>query len=151
MKQLERASVTDKRSVPFNVAGTGTVVTQGIAIVGTGTLFNTEMKAGSYLVNLATNEAIKVIRKDSDTLAFLEKAFTSDFASAAPQIIAWNKAKVKKLKLTTVAANFIDGVAYTGTFEIDKLGDDRSSRPNLIEPVILDSTAGPTIVEIIYY
>jgi len=152
MKQLTVKSITDKRSVPFNVAGTGTVVTHGVAIVGTGTLFNTEMEAGSYLVNLSTNEAIKVVRKDSNTLAFLERPFTSDFASATPQIIPWYKAKVKTLSISATGTILVDGESVTNTaFSADKAGNDRSSRRDLIEPVIVDATAGSALIEILNY
>ena len=151
MKQLIRETVTDKRSIPFSSQGTGTASTRGIAITGLGTLFMTEMRAGSYLVNLDTNEANKVYRVDSDTVAFLEKPFLADITAATPKIIKAEQVKMKKVKLVTASANFIDGKAYTGTFEIDKLGDNRSGRPNLIEPIILDSTAGATIVEIVNY
>jgi len=151
MKQLIRKTITDKRSVPFNSPGTGTCSTRGVAITGLGTLFSTEMQAGSCLVNLATNEAIRVYRTDSDTLAFLEKPFAADMTAITPQIIAKHKVKVKKIKLVTAAANFIDGEAFTGTFEIDKLGNSRSARPDLIDPIVVDSTAGATVVEIDNY
>ena len=151
MKQTIYETISDKRSIPFNSAGTGTVSTRALAISGFGSIFTTEMRAGSYLVNLATNEAIRVIRVDSDTKAFLEKPFAADMTTITPQIIKAEQVKVKKIKLTTAAANFIDGKAFTGTFENDKLGNDRSSRPDLIEPIIVDSTAGATVVEIENY
>jgi hypothetical protein len=151
MKQLVRAVITDKRSVPFNVAGTGTIVTHGIAIVGTGTAFSTELQAGSYLVNLTTNEAIKVYRQDTDTKAFLEKAFSSDISSSTPQIISKAKAKVKEIKLVTAGACYIDGVAFTGTADYNKNGDHKSGRPNLIEPIIVDATGQSMTVEIVNY
>ncbi len=151
MKQLTYETITDKRSVPFNSPGTGTCSTRGVAINGLGTLFSTEMQAGSCLVNLSTNEAIKVIRVDSNTKAFLEKPFLADMTAITPQIIAKHKVKAKKIKLVTAAANFINGKPFTGTFEIDKLGNSRSGRPDLIDPIVVDSTTGPTIVEIDNY
>ena len=95
MEQFINATISDKRSIPFNVAGTGTVVTANNVITGVGTLFLTEMRVGSYLVSEAQNKCIKVIRVDSDTKAVLEYAFTSDLASAAPGIIEAHKLKVK--------------------------------------------------------
>jgi len=152
MKQLVRAVISDKRSVPFNVAGTGTITTNGIKIIGTGTLFSTELQAGAYLVNLSTNEAIKVYRQDTDTKAFLEKPFSSNISvAAAPQIISKAKAKVKEIKLQTAGACFIDGVAFTGTEDYNKNGDHKSGRPNLIEPIIVDATGSTVTVDIINY
>ena len=151
MKQLVREVITDKRSVPFDVAGTGTISTHGIKIIGVGTLFSTELQAGSYLVNLATNEAIKVYRQDTDTTAFLEKPFLGDISIATPRIISKAKAKVKEIKLVTAGACFIDGVAFTGTADYNKNGDYKSGRPNLIEPIIVDATGQSMTVDIINY
>jgi hypothetical protein len=151
MKQLIRAVITDKRSVPFDSDGTGTISTYGTAIVGTGTKFSTELQAGSYLVNLATNEAIKVYRQDLDTTAWLEKPFTSDITSATPRIITKAQAKVKEIKLQTSGSCFINGVAFTGTEDYNKNGDHKSGRPNLIEPIIVDATGASMTVDIINF
>lgn len=151
MKQLVRAVISDKRSVPFNASGTGTITTYGIKIVGTGTLFSTELQAGSYLVNLTTNEAIKVYRQDTDTKAFLEKPFAADITAATPQIISKAKAKVKEIQLVTAGSCFIDGVAFTGTKGYNKNGDHKSGRPNLIEPIIVDASGSSMTVDIINY
>lgn len=151
MKQLVRAVISDKRSVPFNVTGTGQLVTHGIKIVGVGTKFSTELQAGAYLVNLATNEAIKVYRQDTDTSAFLEKPFAADIPLSTPQIISKAKAKVKEIKLQTAGACFIDGAAFTGTEDYNKNGDHKSGRPNLIEPIIVDATGSTMTIDIINY
>lgn len=152
MKPLIYAVISDKRSIPFNSNGTGTIATHGIAIVGTGTLFTTEMRAGSYLVDLASNEVRRVYRVDSDTLAFLEVAFTVDIvAGATPEIIANHQCKVKEVELVTAGACFIDGAAFTGTKKIDKLGNEKSGRPDLIEPFIVDASATTMSVTIVNY
>lgn len=152
MKPMIYAAVTDKRSVPFNSAGTGTIATHGIAIVGTGTLFTTQMPVGSYIVDLTANEVRRVYRVDSDTLAFLEVAFTADIAGGTtPEIVAAFQAKMKSVELVTAGACFIDGVAFTGSKKIDKLGNDRSARPDLVEPFIIDATGQTMYVTIVNY
>jgi len=152
MEALIYAVITDKRSVPFNSAGTGTIATHGIAVVGTGTAFTTEMPAGSYLVDLTNNEIRRVYRVDSDTVAFLEKEFTADIvAGSTPQIIAVWQAKMKEVELVATGACEINGVAFTGTKKISKLGNDRSSRPDLVEPFIVNATGQSMTVTIVNY
>ncbi len=151
MKALIYAIISDKRSIPFNSNGTGTIVTHGIAVVGTGTAFTTEMSAGSYLVDLANNEVRRVYRVDSDTLAFLEVAFTADITASTPEIIANYQCKVKEVELVTAGACFIDGVAFTGSKKIDKLGNSKSGRPDLIEPFVVDASATTMAVTIVNY
>lgn len=152
MKPLIYEVITDKRSIPFNSAGTGTIATHGIAIVGTGTLFTTEMRVGSFLVDLTNNEVRKVYRVDSDTLAFLEVEFTADIvAGATPQIVKAHQCKVKEVELVTAGACFIAGVDFTGSKKIDMLGNDRSARPDLIAPFVVDATGQTMAVTIVNY
>ena len=151
MKQDVFVVATDKRSVPANTAGTGTIVTFGKSIVGTSTLFKTEMKAGSYLVSETQGEICRVIRVDSDTIAFLETSFTSDLASAAPSIIKWFAANPVEINLKKVSGTpTLNGAIFTGEVKISKSSRDRSSRRDLVEPVILDASSGSVEVNILY-
>jgi len=149
MKQLVYEGISDKRSLPFNVAGTGTIQTFGVAIVGTGTLFNAELEAGSYLVDLTHNECRKVIRRDNDTKAYLETPFTTDITSSTPQIISHSKLKVKEIGLKTSGSCFLNGTAFTGEKIFSKTGNSRSSRRDFIEPVVVDATGSTMTVEIL--
>lgn len=152
MKQLIYDNITDKRSIPFNSAGTGTIATHGIAIVGTGTLFKTEMPAGSYLVDLTAWELFKVYRVDSDTLAFLEIAFTADIApGTSPEIIKAFQCKVKEISLSTAGSILLNNKAFTGSDTIGKTGNSKSSRNDLIDPIIVDATGTTLQVQIINF
>lgn len=151
MKQNIYADITDKRSIPFNSAGTGTIATHGNAIVGVGTLFTTEMPVGSYLIDLTHWESRKVYRVDSDTLAFLEIPLTNDITlGTTPQIVTASQAKVKAISLYTAGACSINNAAFTGTLSLNKAGNDRSSRIDLIEPIIVDATSTTMQVDIQY-
>lgn len=151
MEQFINATITDKRSIPFNSAGTGTIVTKERVITGTGTLFLTELPVGSYIVSETQNKCIKVVRVDSDIKAVLEYAFASGLTSAAPSIIKAHQTKVKSITLNTSSANFVNGGAFTGTMTITKGGNEGSRRSDLIEPIIIDSTAGATTVQILNF
>ena len=144
---------SDKRTVPYNVAGTGTVTTHDIGIEGVGTKFLTELKQGSYLVNFATNEAIKVVQVVSDTVAYLERAFsTYILPGAAPQIVSYLYANPAEISLTIKSANAdgkINGASFSGTKNFIKQRDS-SSGSDRLAPIIVDATGTVVEVEIIY-
>jgi hypothetical protein len=150
MKQNIYEVVTDKRSIPFNQAGTGTITTFGTAIVGVGTAFLTELKAGSYLVSESQWETRRVYRVDSDTSAFMDEAFTSDLGSAAPSIIPWYLAKAVEIDLKTSSNILLDNKAFTGILNISKASRDRSSARDIVKPIMVDATGGTLNVNILY-
>lgn len=150
MEQTIYEVITDKRSLPFNSSGTGTITTNEYAIVGTGTLFKTEMPGGSYLVDLTNDEVRKVVRVDSDTIAFLEKPFTSEFSSDTPEIVAAWQCKAKEISIETEDACEVNGAAFTGILNLVK-ADIGSQRPNIIAPIIVDATGGSMNVLIVNY
>lgn len=150
MKQDNYYLITDKQSIPSNVAGTGTISTHGLAIVGTGTAFQTELLAGSYLVVESAWEIRRVVRVDSDTLAFLEVAFTTDIVATAPSIISKAKANPVEIDLKTSDVILLDNSSFTGILNISKSSRDRSSRRDLLEPVMVDATGGSLAVNVLY-
>lgn len=145
---------TTKESIPQNESGTGTIVTFEEAIVGTGTRFLTEMIAGSYLVAIAQNECRKVIRVDSDTVAFLERPFSYNLAvGAAPQIIKKWKASPKEISIKIEsgdASGELNGVAFSGILTLSKSNTDKSSRKDNIDPVVVNALGTSMKVSIIY-
>lgn len=153
MEQNVYAVITDKRSIPFNSNGTGTIETFGEAVVGTGTAFTTEMKVGSYLVSESQWQVRRVRRVDSDTVAFLDKPFTSNLASAAPSIIPWYSASPKMIALEVKSTDpdaLIDNVAFTGILNLDKSGNDRSSFRDIVKPIVVDASGTEMKVDILY-
>jgi hypothetical protein len=152
--------VSGQVSIPQSANGTGTIVTNKLGVTGTGTLFLTEMPAGSWIYQPTGNELRKVIEVQSNTYAILESAFTTEIAAAAPAIIDNKKAKAKGYVFTALTAvgTMVDN---TGTMvavlpigvpvPISKLGNDRTSRADLLSPTIIAPGGGGSIlVEIIY-
>lgn len=151
MKPIIYQAITDKRSLPFNSSGTGTIQTVGIAIIGTGTLFTTEMPVGSYIVDLPNWEVRKVYRVDSDTSAFMEVALTANIAPlTVPQIIKAHQTGVKEISILTNTPILIDNFAFTGLLTWSKSSDSKSQRSSLIAPVIVDATGAVAQISIIY-
>ncbi|MES3018227.1 MAG: hypothetical protein V4721_10630 [Bacteroidota bacterium] len=146
--------ITTKRSIPENINKTGTIATFGVAIVGTGTLFLTEMIAGSYLVDEAQDEVRRVIRVNSNTSAFLSKAFSSNIAAGAtPSVIAKQFASPKEISIKIDSADLageLNGVAFTGVLTISKSSSDRSSQWDTVPPVIVDGSGTSIKASILY-
>ena len=93
------------------VTGTGTIVTTGTAVVGTGTDFDPEVIVGDYLIAVdATagkgNEARKVISIADDTNLVIESAFSTDISGKA--VI------VAKAKGRSTIQTFTDRAAFIG-------------------------------------
>lgn len=144
---------TTKRTVPLSGTKTGTCITEGTIVTGTGTSFLSEMPAGSWLVDLSANEIRKVIRVDSDTSAVLQQAFTVDLASAAPDVILASDLNIVTISLSipTGGANGeIDGVTFPvgQSITFSKDGRSTSSTRDFIDPLIVDAT-GTTMMILI--
>lgn len=137
--------VTTKQTVPANANGSGTVVTTGIAVQGTGTLFKTEMPVGSWLVDMTQYEIRRVIRVDSDTLAYLDVAFSSNVSSVAPAIIPADKAKPVTISVSIPSGlgnGEVDHVVLTaGTgLTFSKDSRDHSAARDIVDPIIVNGT-----------
>lgn len=135
---------TTKRTVPLSGAKTGNCTTEGINVIGVGTLFLSEMPVGSWLVDLASDELRKVVRVNSDTEAVLQQAFTVDLASAAPDVILASDCNICTISVSIPsggAAGEIDGAVFpagaSATFSKD--GRSTSSTRDFIDPLIVDA------------
>jgi hypothetical protein len=154
MSRFKYSITNTKESIPKNESGTGTVTTNGLAIIGVGTSFRTEMIAGSYLVSIAQNECRRVVRVDSDTVAYLERPFSYSLsASVAPQIIKKWKASPKEISIKIDSADAdgqLDGVAFSGALTLSKASSDRSSQWDKIDPVVVNALGTAVDISILY-
>lgn len=154
-KNTEYFLVTGKQSVPVNVNKTGTISTVGNAVVGVGTLFKTEMHAGSWLVDESQDEVRRVMRVESNTLAYLSDAFTADIAAlTTPSVIPKNSMNVRSVSLyidAALADGEIDGIVLAaGTLiKFEKNSDNKRDKYSFIEPVIVDGTGTSIAVTVL--
>ncbi len=146
--------ITDNRSIPYNVAGTGTILTEGIAVVGVGTSFLSELQAGSVLVDLTQWEWRKVVNVENDLLAYIEKPFTIDIAAlTTPEIIHKSKRSVVEISLEIKTANpagLLDNKAFSGGITLSKADREGSAARDFIDPIIVDATGTFINVSLIY-
>lgn len=138
--------ITDKRTIPYNETATGTCSTNGTRVDGVGTLFRSEMRSGSWLVDLTNNEIREVDSVESDTVAFLKQAFTSDLASGAFEIIKATEAQVVSIGVqvpSSAAADAeLDGSVFAkGTsLTFSKDSRDGNKSKDFIDPIIVDAS-----------
>lgn len=154
MSKFSYQLITTKRSIPLNSAKTGTIATYGLSVVGTNTLFLTEMIAGSYIVDLTQWEVRRVERVDSDTSAVLSQAFTANIsAGTTPSVIRKQIASPREISIaidSTSANGVLNNLAFSGSLTISKSSSDRTSQWDNIMPIIVDGT-GTTIKASILY
>jgi len=116
---------------------------------GTGTLFHSQMRKGSWLVDIANDEIRVVDNVASDTEATLSNAFSSDLSSAAPSIIANTDLNIKTISVgieSGLSDGEIDGIVFGNgkTYVFTKSGDGKDGFKSFIDPIIIDGT-GTTI------
>lgn len=150
--------ITDKRSIPYSSAGTGTISTLGTGVVGAGTAFRSEAPAGSWFVDLSQNELRKVKTVESDTVIYLEQAFSSDIAAlTTPQIIHQKLTNVFEISViiplvdasgTANAFGKINNKTFPSglPYELSKAGRDENSQRDFIDPIIVDATSTTMLV-----
>tara|TARA_R110002126_G_scaffold217897_2_gene363682 strand:+ start:400 stop:888 length:489 start_codon:yes stop_codon:yes gene_type:complete len=152
-KNTKFSVITGKQTVPASTPATGTIDTSGITVIGTGTEFLSEMMAGSWIYSSTLGEIRKVVRVDSDLVAYIDKAFGSDLASIALFIIPESDTHIVTMTLiATGGTPTIDGIAYGGALTsipvitLTKEGRSTSSTRDFIDPVIVDATGGSMTV-----
>lgn len=152
-KNTKFSVLTGKQTVPASISATGTIVTSGITVTGTGTKFLSQMMAGSWIFSTTQNEIRKVVRVDSDLVAYIDKPFGSNVASTALLIIPESDTHIVTMTLiATSGTPTIDGIAYGGALTsipvitLTKEGRSTSSTRDFIDPVIVDATGGSMTV-----
>lgn len=146
--------INDKRTVPFNDTATGTASTNGKRVDGVATLFRTELQVGSWIVDLPNDEIRQVDRVDSDTVAYLTEAFTTDLVLGAFEIIKNSNCNVVSISVQVpsgAAANaYIDGEVFIkGTsLTFSKDSRDTNKSKDFIDPIIVDATG--TSVQVLF-
>jgi hypothetical protein len=152
-----------KATAPRNEVGSGNISTNKLGLIGTDTLFKTELLKGAYIIDFNNDELRKVVDVISDTYAILESAFTTDIpdGSVMDYIPAW-KSNVREIayiipvyKQDNTTEN--DWGVVDGTDVPPGVGDntskaqrDRSSGSDVVAPVIMDATGTQILVTLTF-
>ena len=145
-KNTQYYKLTTKTSVPAPANKTGTIETVGVAVKGTGTLFTTEMQVGSWIIDTSQDELRRVIKVESDTLAFISDTFTVNIAAATtPSVIKNEDLNVREIAIAIPlgqADGEIDGTALEAGLPVSfgKNSDTKGNFKSFIHPVIVDAS-----------
>lgn len=154
-------TVSTKRVIPDDaVVLTGTMFTNGQSVVGSGTLFTTEIGAAwvgavgspsklqinGWLYSPTNSEVRKIKEVVSDTLLILYSGFSINVAAGA-QVQFVKPSRVKFLGIANALGGaIIDGATAPAGFTVN-FGDNGNS-PYIVDPIVIDSTANPSVVSI---
>jgi hypothetical protein len=109
----QKITATNKAWFPTPSANlTGTLTSTGKKVTGTGTAFRTDLCEGDYILNPTTDQIALVHRIESDTILFLESAFTADLSGATCK-------RIKSKHLKSMKVVFVG----TGVGTIKTIGD----------------------------
>lgn len=114
-----------------------TVAGQSI-IQGTGTLFTSEFVVGDYLFN-GTDEVRKITSIYSDTLMYVDYAFTNPLAGALVKRVQGSRTQQGGL-LAVANGAIWNGITFTAG-ESQNWGSDLDSS-RVIDPIVVDGTGG---------
>lgn len=133
-----------KDTVPLSVAGTGTILTAGAPttpdtgthIVGTGTLFLSEVQAGDWIYSPTLDE-VQQVRNVIDNLNLvLYFKFSTDITVGLALKVS--KSLYSFLSIELTAAGKIDNVAIAAGRQFEWYNSGRSYRP--LDPITVDAT-----------
>lgn len=96
--------------VPASQTKTGTIETHGINVIGTGTLFLSEVKPGDFIVDITNTEARKVTTRRDNLYLAIDSPFTSDLAAGTLLKVVRSRAKEVSIANEGAAAATVDGV-----------------------------------------
>lgn len=142
----------EKVVVPASSNKTGTISTKGRGVIGVGTKFTEEMQTGSWIVDLTNNEVRKVITVDSDTVAYLDKPFTTDISAlTTPNVVSSVDLNIREISIaiplvdssgTAYGFGEIDGVVLESGLPVSygKNSDTKENSKSFIDPIIVNAT-----------
>lgn len=146
--------ISDKRSIPFNTALTGTISTDNIFVIGVGTKFKTELPAGSWLLDLANWELRRVSSVEDDLKVILDHPFTSNIATlTVGQAIHVDRANAIEISMEVTASNppaQLFGVSFTGILTLSKSSSTRSAQNDRVDPQIVDASGTEMRISFLY-
>ena len=151
-KNTHIQSVTVKQTIPDNSAGTGTIATVGVFVVGSGTSFLSELEPGGWIVDLSQDEMHRIVQVMDDTSALIDAAFTVDITAGTALDKIPNK-YVKEISTSCPDPYEVDGVSCpANTFLTWTKSSNRSTGGNdWVDPIIIDPLLSTVIAITLKY
>lgn len=135
-----------KDTFPQSTALTGTIsaVNNNTLIIGSSTLFTTELQVGEYIYIAAQSAFRKIRRINSDTELVIQSAFPSAVSGATPLRVPEQTYREYSLVIDSAGTAKIDNITLPASTAIGRPMTG-GKRP---EPVLIDSTANANIVNV---
>ena len=154
-KNTFTGSITDKRTIPYDSAKTGTIETVGKEVIGAGTLFTTQCKVGDFLVDLTQDEVHKIVSIDTATIMQIQEAFTVDIPAVTAIRISPSVPRPKEISVlipTGNAVGEIEGKSWDAgiSWSASKMNKDRNGISDSIDPIVVDATGTTMLITINY-
>ena len=124
-----------KGTIPTFSVLTGTCVTVGNKLIGTGTLFTTELVGKNFHYSDVQNATRRIFAVYDDALAILENAYASDIASETMKSTQPLDVSVACINLsTTITSKFIERDLLPGAI--------RNTGTGIQDPISYDANGG---------
>ena len=141
-------------SVPAYGTKTGTITTiaNNRVVVGSSTLFNTEVFSGDWLVDLTNGEVRQVESINSNTELLLKTGFTNALSGVAVRVISSSNSKVQYMEIKPAGTVAIDAVAYSSAETYtDGQMNPTGANQQFCKPVVLNATATTAKIKLTMY
>lgn len=149
-KNSQFYALTIHDTVPASALKTGTIRTIGINVIGTGTLFLSEVKPFDWIVDITNDEIRKVVTRRDDTYLAIDSPFTSDIAAGHDVRVVRSRAKEISVSNEGAANGEVDNQVF---LRGASLTFSKSSKtPNgsdFIDPILVDATGTTIMVSIL--
>lgn len=155
----QTGSITASNTIPVSSIKTGTIATIGINVIGTGTLFTTELQVGDYISDLTAGEirrVVKIAMNGGDTNAYLDKPFTVDLP-AGTALRVTPKSRVREITLEALTGGTAITVNGTSIPVAKELKFERpqtaqyGGNKDYVDPVVVAVNPGTTVLYTLQY
>lgn len=149
MKNSHYTVVGSLDTVPASALATGDITTDGAQVTGIATLFLSEVQVGDWLFDKITNNEIRRVTSiGSDTILYVDEAFSVDIAGAQAFRITRSVLTFIGIGIPAGATGFIDNTAVTEKTSMNwSSADNQSGVANIfVDPVVIEPTAGNFLI-----
>lgn len=142
-KNVVTSSSTGHDTFPASATKTGTIsIAAGeTTVIGTGTLFTSELQNLGWICDIAHDEIRKITQIKDDTTLAIDHPFSNVITGAALKYVGPSDSVELSILFSAVPGK-IDGVTYPANVGIalSKASRDTSAQRDFVDPVIVDAT-----------
>ena len=151
-KNHSKYILTTLDTIPSSVAKTGTLISEGKFVTGTGTKFKSEVLVGDWVFDEAQGEMSRIITIMDDEKMYIEDAFTVDLAGIP--FISTAQSRMRELSIANRGGSntTVDGEVFA-SLEVSTFGEEmmyKGAQRDFVDPVVVDGATSNITVQITY-